>query len=147
VDTVVNVVQPPPAQPLDIKPGSCPNPLSVKEKGVLPVAILGTEFFDVTQVDPASIRLEGIAPLRWSLEDVATPYEPYFGKGDAFDCNECGPDGYMDLTIKFKAQEVVAALGEVMDGEVLVLHLIGNLKEEFGGTRFFGEDVVLIVMK
>ena len=145
VDTVINLVEPPPAQPLDIKPGSCPNPLNVKEKGVFPVAILGTEFFDVSQVDPASVRLEGVAPLRWSLEDVATPYEPYFGKGDAFDCNEYGPDGYVDLSFKYKAQEVVAALGEVNDGDVLVLHLTGNLKEEFGGTPFFGEDVVLII--
>jgi len=81
------------------------------------------------------------------MEDVATPYELIIGKEDAYDCNEYGPDGYMDLSIKFKAQEVVAALGEVMDGDVLVLHLTGNLKEEFGGTPFFGEDVVLIIEK
>ena len=147
VDTAVNVVEPPPAQPLDIKPGSCPNPLNVKEKGVLPVAILGTGYFDVSQVDPASVLLEGVAPLRWSKEDVATPYEPIIGKVDAFDCNEYGKDGYMDLTLKFNAQEVVTALGDVMGGDVLVLHLTGNLKEEFGGTPFFGEDVVLIIRK
>jgi hypothetical protein len=28
---------------------------------------------------------------------------------------------------------------------VLVLHLTGNLKDEFGGAPFFGEDVVLII--
>jgi len=147
VDTVVNVVEPPPAQPLDIKPGSCPNPLKIKEKGVLPVAILGTEDFDVSQVDPVSVFLEGVAPLRWYMEDVATPYEPIIGKGDAFDCNKYGPDGYMDLTLKFNAQEVVAALGDVKVGDVLVLHLTGNLTEEFGGTPFYGEDVVLIIRK
>jgi hypothetical protein len=147
VDTVVNVIEPPPAQPLDIKPGSCPNPLKVEAKGVLPVAILGTEDFDVTQVDPASVLLEGVAPLRWATEDIATPYEPIVGKWDAFDCNDYGPDGHVDLTIKFKSKEIVAALGEVTDGDVLVLHLIGNLKEEYGGTPFYGEDVVLIIAK
>lgn len=147
MDTVVNVVEPPPAQPLDIKPESCPNPISTKGKGIFPVAILGTEVFDVSQVDPASVLLEGVAPLRWSMEDVATPYEPIVGKGDAYDCNEYGSDGYVDLTFKFDVQEVVAALGEVNDGEVLVLHLTGNLKEEFGGTPFYGEDVVLIIEK
>jgi hypothetical protein len=40
------------------------------------------------------------------------------------------PDGTTDLTLKFKAQEVIAALGEVGDGDVLVLSLTGMLKEE-----------------
>jgi hypothetical protein len=147
VDTVVNVVEPPPALPLDIKPGSCPNPLSIKAKGDLPVAILGTKDFNVSQVDPASVFLEGVAPLRWSMGDVATPYEPIIGKIGAYDCNTLGRDGYKDLTLKFNAQEVVAALGDVKAGDVLVLHLTGILKEEFGGTPFYGEDVVLIIRK
>jgi len=147
VDTVVNVVEPPPAQPLDIKPGSCPNPLYTKAKGDLPVAILGTKVFDVSQIDPASVFLEGVAPLRWSMGDVATPYEPIIGKIGAYDCNTRGRDGYKDLTLKFNAQEIVAALGDIMDGDVLVLHITGNLKEEFGGTPFYGEDVVLIIRK
>lgn len=137
-------VAPPPAVPVDIKPTSCRNPLNVGAKGVLPVAILGTEDFDVTQVDPASVELEGVSPLRWSLEDVATPYEPYLGKEDAYDCTEEGPDGFMDLTLKFDTQEVVAALGNVSDGDVLVLQLTGNLLEE---GSFVGEDVVVILKK
>jgi len=134
--------------PVDIKPESCPNPLNVKSKGVLPVAILGTEDFDVTQIDPATIELEGVAPLRWDLEDVATPYEPFVGKEDCMeDCIIDGPDGFLDLTLKFDTQEVVDALGEVFDGECLPLTLTGNLSEEFGGTPIVGEDVVLILKK
>jgi hypothetical protein len=130
--------------PVDIRPTSCRNPLNVKEKGVLPVAILGTEDFDVSMVDPATVRLEGVAPLRWDMEDVATPFEPYTGKADAFDCTEEGPDGFMDLTLKFDAQEVVAALGEVNDGDVLVLELTGNLTDD---RAIAGEDVVVILKK
>jgi hypothetical protein len=133
--------------PVDIKPTSCRNPLSLKDKGVLPVAILGTEDFDVSQIDPATVRLGNVTPLRWAMKDVATPYEPYTGKADAFDCTTEGPDGFMDLTLKFKMQEVVADLGEVSDGDVLVLQLTGNLKEEFGGTEIVGEDVVVILKK
>jgi hypothetical protein len=133
--------------PVDIKPQSCPNPLNVKKKGVLPVAILGTDDLDVTQIDPVSVQLEGISPLRWAIEDVATPYEPYTGKEGAYDCHTYGPDGYDDLTLKFKAQEVVTALGDVEDRDVLVLQIIGNLREEFGGTPILGEDVVLILKK
>jgi streptogramin lyase len=133
--------------PVDIKPQSCRNPLNVKKNGVLPVAILGTADFDVTEIDPATVDLMGVAPLRWAVEDVATPYEPYVGKQDAFDCTEEGADGFTDLTLKFDAQEIVGALGEVSDGDVLVLHLGGMLKEEFGGHIFFGEDVVVILKK
>ena len=50
----------------------------------------------------------------------------------------------MDLSFKFDAQEVVAALGDVYQGEVLILQLTGNLMPEFGGTPFVGEDVVWI---
>jgi hypothetical protein len=121
---------------VDVKPMSWPNPLNVNKKGVLPVAILGTEDFDVTQIDPATILLEGVAPLRWALEDVGTAGDPL-----------AGPDGFTDLSLKFDAQEIVAALGDVNDGDVIVLHLTGNLKEEFGGTDIVGEDVVRIIKK
>jgi hypothetical protein len=119
---------------VDIKPVSCPNPLNVGDKGVLPVAILGSEDFEVTQVDPATVELEGVAPLRWALEDVAGP-----------GCS--GPDGYLDLTIKFKAQEIVTALGDVYDRDVLLLWLTGNLKFEFGGAPLMGSDQVWILAK
>jgi len=138
---------PPPSVPVDIHPESCPNPLKVNAEGVLPVAILGTGTFDVTLVDPASVELEGVAPLRWALENVATPFEPFIGKEDAYDCTEQGPDGYLDLTLKYEAQELITALGDVEDGDVLVLHLTGNLKDEFGGNPFEGEDVVVILKK
>ena len=136
---------PPVVVAVDIKPESCPNPLNVKSKGVLTVAILGTEDFDVTQIDPASIRLEGVSPLRWNWEDVATPFEPFIGKEDCMmDCHELGPDGLMDLTLKFDIQEVIAALGDVEDEDCLTLILTGFL---FGGMDIVGEDVIIIIEK
>ena len=60
---------------IDIKPGSCPNPLNVKAKGVLPATLLGTEDFDVTAIDPETICLtrEGyedyrVLPIRWDYQ-------------------------------------------------------------------------------
>jgi hypothetical protein len=143
-------IAPPPVEievPVDIKPTSCRNPINTKDKGVQPVAILGTEDFDVTQVDPATVLLMGVAPLRWAYEDVATPYEPYIGKEGAFACTTEGPDGYLDLVFHFDTQELVEALGEVADGDVIVIPLTGNLSEEFGGTPIVGEDVVVILKK
>lgn len=148
--------------PLDIKPTSCPNPLNTKSNGVIPVAILGTEEFDVNNIDPATVLLEGVAPLRWAYEDVSTPFEPYIGKTDCDnDCNTLDPDGYTDLTLKFDAQELFFAIGAVQteileyqvteamleDGECVILTLTGNLFEDFGGTQFTGEDVVRILKK
>jgi hypothetical protein len=124
---------------------SCPNPLNTRSGGVLPVAILGTDDLDVSTIDPGSVRLEGVAPLRWAWEDVATPFEPWLGKADCLeDCTEAGPDGYMDLTLKFKKREVVAALGAVADEACLVLKLTGNF---FDLRAIEGEDVVLLKVK
>lgn len=129
-----NPVPEPTPVSLDVKPGSCPNPLNVKSKGVLPVAILGAEDFDVTTIDPASIRLEGVAPLRSSIEDVSQPSN----------CEDDGGDGYADLTLKFDTQEIVAALGDIEDGEEIVLNLTGTLQD---GTQIEGSDTVLIIKK
>ena len=132
------------AVPVDIKPESCPNPLNVKSKGVLPVAILGTVDFDVTQVDPATVMLEGVYPIRWDEEDVATPYTPSGEVEYCIDCTTDGPDGFLDLTLKFDVQEVITVLGDVDDEECLTLTLTGNLLD---GTPIVGEDVVLILKK
>jgi hypothetical protein len=130
--------------PVDIKPQSCPNPLNVKSKGVLPVTVPGTEELDVTQIDPASVTLAGIPALRYFIEDVATPYEPYTGKSSVFDCNADGVDGYTDLTLKFDRQAVLDAIGAVSDGESIILELTGEMYDR---TPIKGEDVVLIRKK
>lgn len=126
---------------LDIHPAGCPNPLNVNASGLIPLAIPGTSDFDVTQIDPTSVRLMGVAPLRSSLEDVATPFEPFSGKADIFDCTEQGPDGFPDLSLKFNLLELIVAIGEVDDGDVLVLQLTGSLAD---GSGILGEDIVVI---
>ena len=49
--------------------------------------------------------------------------------------------------MKFDKKTIVEALGEVQNGDDLVLHLSGNLLEEYGGEAFVGEDVVVILKK
>ena len=125
---------------IDIKPQSCPNPVNVKSKGVLPVAILGSDVLDVNDIDIDTVLLEGIVPLRGSYEDTASP---------VIDDTECacttdGADGYIDLNLKFDTQEVVEALGDVIDSETWMLHLTGNLKD---GTPIEGTDCIVIRKK
>jgi hypothetical protein len=104
----------------------------LKRKGVLPVAIYGTDVFDTTTIDP-TVQLTwngggSVDPLRWSWEDV----------------NE---DGYPDLSLKFQTQEVIQKLGldNLYDGDVVILVLTGNLKPEFSGTPIQGQDEVWII--
>lgn len=125
---------------VDIKPQSCPNPVNVKSKGVLPVAILGSDVLDVNDIDLDTILLEGVGPLRGSYEDVAAPVT---------DETECactleGADGYMDLTMIFTTQEVITALGEMFDGETWMLNVTGYLKD---GTPIEGADCIIIKKK
>lgn len=143
------VVPPPPVISVyvDIKPGSCPNPLNKKSKGVLPVAVLGTDDFDVTTIDPETIELtredveEGVAPIRWSYEDVATPFE-----GELCDCHDLEGDGYMDLTLKFDTQELVDELdlSDFDDGDEIPLTITGYL---YDGKEFKGEDCIRVLEK
>ena len=55
---------------IDIKPGSEPNPINLKSNGVIPVAILTTDAFDASDVDPPKARFEGAPPVRWMFVDV-----------------------------------------------------------------------------
>jgi len=108
------------------------------------VAIVAPVGFDVTQIDPASVTLEGIPPLKWHFEDVATPFEPFTGKEDCEDCAETEPDGELDLLLHFSNQELAAVLSGAERGDCYVLTIEGNLLEEFGGTPIRGEDVVTV---
>lgn len=127
---------------LDFKPGSCPNPINVKSQGKLPAAILGAEDFDVYEIDPESIMLAcAVEPIRWNYSDVGTPVGP---DAEPCECNELGPDGYTDLTLKFETQDVVGVLGPYEDGDVISLLLTATL---YDGTIISLEDCLWVLDK
>lgn len=81
---------------IDIKPCSFPNSINLKSKGVIPVAILSTHQFDATKVDPPTVRLAGVPPLKWSYENA---------------CWECGhADGFRDIVLHFDTEALAAAI-------------------------------------
>jgi hypothetical protein len=55
---------------VDIKPGGVPNSINLKSNGVVPVAILGSDELDVTQIDAATLLFAGAGPDHSALEDV-----------------------------------------------------------------------------
>jgi hypothetical protein len=95
---------------IDIKPGSSPNSINPKSNGVIPVAILTTDTFDATSVDPLSVRFG------------PNGAEETHQKGHIEDVNH---DGEPDLVLHFKTQDTgiqcgqtsASLTGETMDGE------------------------------
>ena len=96
-----------------------PRKLNVKKMGVLPVELRSSEDFDVTTINPESLMLEGVAPLRWNM-------------------------GSKKLTLKFPAKEIVSNIGPVNDRDVVVLQLTGL---DINGFAIIGEDPVIIINK
>jgi probable HAF family extracellular repeat protein len=127
---------------LDIKARTCPNPVNVRSRGVLSAAILGSEEFDVNAVDPASIKLAGVSAIRSGLEDVASPVTD----GNECDCSNEGPDGYVDLNLRFRTEEIVEELvdaeGDLIEGQLLSLTITGRLLDD---TAIEGTDCVVLV--
>jgi len=124
---------------LDIKPGSCPNPLNRKGGGVLPVAIAGDGDLDVHDIDVSTIELVGVSPLRDSIDDVATPI---YKENGSCECAALEGDGTDDLTLKFDKKSIRSALGDLEVGDDVLLTITGQL---LNGEEFHGEDCVRIV--
>jgi len=104
---------------IDIKPGSDPNSINLKSKGVVPVAVLTTSCLDATTVDPDTVLFAGASPVRWTIEDV-------------------DGDGDMDLLFHFKTQELD------LDENSTEATLTGST---YDGDPIQGTDTVNIVPK
>ncbi len=130
---------------LDVKAGSCPNPVNVNANGVLPVALVSTPTFDVLDVDLSTlelVRTDGVggsvSPDSHAFEDAATPF-----LGELCECHTLTSDGTLDLSLKFDKQAVVAALQ--LDGEQDMSFLEVTLKGElFDGTEFEASDCIRV---
>lgn len=129
---------------VDIKPGSCPNSFNPADEGVLPVAIAGGTV-DVSLIDPATVTLEGVSPLRWSYEDVVTTPGTPAVESSCRDCTTDGGDGITDLALKFSSREVAAAVGDVSAGDCRLLILTGRLQGGAGEELVSGDDTLRIV--
>jgi len=101
---------------IDVKPGSDPNSINPKNMGLVPVAILGSDTFDVLTVDYANIEFgpSGAMPVHIALEDV-------------------NDDGFTDLVLQFVQKETGIAKGDIgacISGDTL------------GGQPFLGCDAI-----
>ena len=135
----VNVVFEP-ALSLDVKPADCPNLLTtnIRGKGRLPMAIVGTDTFDVNDIDLDTISIGGtIFPVKApNITGVTSP-----ASGDPCGCLVAGDDGVADVALKFSRRAVILGLGLDLlpPGTVVPITVEGLLHT---GTEFSVTDCV-----
>jgi hypothetical protein len=111
---------------IDLKPGSDPNCINPRSKGVVAVAILGGAV-DVTAIDRGTLQIDhdsnpataGVAPIKSSFKDV-------------------DGDGTVDLVLHFDTQQLSAS-GVLADGRTL--YVTGAFTN---GDLFIGSDSVFL---
>lgn len=111
----------PVAVAIDIVPGSEPNPIDLSEEGEIPVAVLTTEAFDATTVDPFSARF---GPDGANEGDNQASIEDVDG------------DGNLDLLLQFRTEETGIECGHT------VAYLTGRT---FRGQAIAGSDSITTV--
>ncbi len=107
---------------IDIKPGSFPNSINLKSKGVIPVAVFGTDEFNVSSIDPTTVTLSG-APIK-----LAANGKPIFSIKDV------DGDGLADwvahinsVDLRLNSSDTTATLvGETFDG--MIIYGIDSIK-------------------
>lgn len=135
---------------LDVMPGDCENPINATwaenkghdgsvqgEGGNIVVAIVADGTLDLSEIDMASLSIEGATPKSWDLKDVAGP--PVIQ--EACPCSDDLSDGVMDLELKFRKGDIVDALGLTTGDETLAITLTGLLLD---GTPFEASDCVYV---
>jgi len=132
-NTPINLQPPPSGGPeeitIDIKPGGNPNNINLKSRGVVPVAVLTTNDFDSSTIDPETVLFAGAEPERWTLCDV-------------------DDDGDKDMLFHFKTQELkldesITEAAEATKATETTLTLTGNKKTDLKVIQ--GTDKVCIV--
>jgi hypothetical protein len=107
---------------IDVKPGSDPNSINPSLEGDLPVAILGSDTFDVAEVDEMTL----------AFGPSGAPFDHSHGPH----VEDVNGDGLMDMMMHFRIEETGIAFGDMeacVTGELL------------GGTPFEGCDTVRTV--
>jgi hypothetical protein len=109
---------------VDIKPGSYPNCFNSNDHGAIPVAILSSNVFDATQVDPSKINMDGQGVRIVGRGTTQAHIEDVNG------------DGFNDLMLQIEDVDGTYVAGDT------VAEITG---ETFDGYPIMGTDSICIV--
>jgi hypothetical protein len=112
---------------IDIKPESRSNVINIDWEGGLPVAIFGSEHFNVRDIDPATLELKGLKVKTVGKSDKRLAHYEYVNH-----------DGYEDLVVQFDHGDNAFSLGDT------TAELTGKL---YDGTLITGSDSVRVVSR
>ena len=118
---------------IDIQPGSDDNPVNLTSRGLLPVAVLSTDAFDATTLDPATITLG-------DNDGADTPVATRRNGTLFASLEDVNEDGLLDLVLHFDVPTLVAN-GD-LDAESTYLILNGTTRD---GAPLRAADAVRIV--
>jgi hypothetical protein len=110
---------------IDIKPGSDPNCFNNDDHGVIPVAVLGSADFDVTQIDPSTVRLDSLAVKAVGKSEKLLAH-----------IEDANGDGWDDLVVQIQDQDSAFTSGEG------AAQVTGYL---YDGTYIYGSDSICVV--
>lgn len=110
---------------VDVKPGSDPNTINLKNRGLIPVALFGSAEFDVEQVDTTTARF---GPMHHQMDGGALAV--------MVNVEDVNLDGYPDLVFFFEPAQTGLQPGDT----TACLH--GTLLD---GSHFCGHDDVRVI--
>ena len=108
---------------IDIKPGSNPNCINDRNKGKVPIAILGKNI-DVKRVDLTTILVDDENSSTPSVLPIRTNYK------------DVDKDGYLDIVMHFSTSELSLS-GLIVDGNTLSISFEDDLSK-----KHIGSDVI-----
>ncbi|MGE5893031.1 MAG: lacto-N-biose phosphorylase central domain-containing protein [bacterium] len=110
---------------IDIKPGSSPNSVNLNGEGAIPVAIFGSDTFDVSAINAATVVLEAM-PIKTAGKNnnLLAHFE------------DVNADGYVDMVVQIQDTDGVFQEG------TSIATLTGYL---YDGTPIQGQDEITVV--
>ncbi|MBN2592819.1 MAG: hypothetical protein JXA81_04865 [Sedimentisphaerales bacterium] len=111
---------------INIRPYCQHNIICLRSWGTVPVAILSSEDFDATTVDPATVELAGAGVAYWDIFDIFLACE-----------RDVNRDGLVDLFCRVEIKDIDP--GQIVDGYAF---LSGST---YDGQEIEGSDEVILI--
>jgi hypothetical protein len=131
---------------IDVRPGKCPSLIKFPSDSLVPIAILGSATFDVSQIVLSSLELDGVPADSDGvlIKDFTSPFKSnswWAKRFPEFRCARKDKDGFKDLRVYFNQSAIADAHKINRFFSVAYVTITGELTT---GLHFEGKDIVVI---